>query len=159
MWAYWALVVLKVEHVHRNVNLTGMVTCMLHNGNSLRLIEKYVGKRVMVMDVERRRRKGRPKRSWMDGVNVDLGEKGLSGRRHNTGLCEGNSSEISTIRRSWKMCDGRRHRSTATSHLFCPFLLRLSQFHLQLQFAARTVTNVLNLGPVSTIKVSRCHRA
>ena len=31
------------------------------------------------MDVEGRRRKGRPKRRWMDNVNVYFGEKGLPG--------------------------------------------------------------------------------
>ena len=34
----------------------------------------------MKMDVEGRRRKGRPKQRWMDSVNVDLREKGLSGK-------------------------------------------------------------------------------
>ena len=53
----------------------------------MRRDEEYVGKRVMRMDVEGRRRKGRPKQRWMDSVNVDLREKGLSGRRCTTGLC------------------------------------------------------------------------
>ena len=35
--------------------------------------------RVIRMDVERRRRKGRPKWMWMDSVNVDFREKRLSG--------------------------------------------------------------------------------
>ena len=38
-----------------------------------------VGKRMMRVDVEGRRRKGRPKRGWTDRVNVDLREKRLSG--------------------------------------------------------------------------------
>ena len=37
------------------------------------------GKRVMRMDVEEGRRKGRPKRRWMESVNVNLREIGLSG--------------------------------------------------------------------------------
>ena len=41
----------------------------------------------MRMDVERRRRKGRPKRRWMDSINVDFGEKGLSGRTRKSGQC------------------------------------------------------------------------
>ena len=45
----------------------------------MRRDEEYVGKRVMVMDVEGRRRNGRPKSRWMDRVNVNLREKGLSG--------------------------------------------------------------------------------
>ena len=36
-------------------------------------------KRMRRMDVEGRRRKGRPKWRWMDNINVDLREKGLSG--------------------------------------------------------------------------------
>ena len=39
------------------------------------------------MDVDGRRRKGRPKRRWMDSVNVDLREKGLSGEEtHNKAM-------------------------------------------------------------------------
>ena len=38
-----------------------------------------VRKRVMRMDVERR--KERSKRRWTDGVNADLRDKGMSGRR------------------------------------------------------------------------------
>ena len=45
----------------------------------MRRDEEYVGKRVIRMDVEGRRRKGGPKQRWMDSVNVDLREKGLSG--------------------------------------------------------------------------------
>ena len=41
---------------------------------------------MMMIDVEGRR-KGRPKRRWMDSVNVGLREKGLSGSRRKTGLC------------------------------------------------------------------------
>ena len=36
--------------------------------------------RVMRMDVDGGRRKARLEQRWMDSVNVDLGEKGLSGR-------------------------------------------------------------------------------
>ena len=35
---------------------------------------------MMMIDVDGRRRKGRPKRRWMDSVKVDLREKGLSGK-------------------------------------------------------------------------------
>ena len=45
----------------------------------LRREEEYGCKRVMVMDVRRKRRKGRPKRRWMDSIKNDLTEKGLSG--------------------------------------------------------------------------------
>ena len=47
----------------------------------MRIDEDYVRKRVMRIDVEGRRRKGRPKRKWVDSVNVDLREKGLSGEQ------------------------------------------------------------------------------
>ena len=41
---------------------------------------RICGERVsMRMDVERRRRKGRPKRGWVDTINVYLRMKGLSG--------------------------------------------------------------------------------
>ena len=46
-------------------------------GRVVRRGEEYVGKRVMRIDVEGIRRKGRPE--WMDIVNVALREKGLSG--------------------------------------------------------------------------------
>ena len=36
-------------------------------------------KRVTRMGAKGRRRKGRPKRKWVDSVNVDPMEKGLSG--------------------------------------------------------------------------------
>ena len=48
-------------------------------GHVMRRDEEYVGKRVMRMDVERWRRKGRLKMRWMGSVDVDLREKGLSG--------------------------------------------------------------------------------
>ena len=50
--------------------------------------EKYAGERLMKMDVEGRRRKGRSKRRWMDSVNVDVRGKGLSGRRGKPGCLD-----------------------------------------------------------------------
>ena len=41
----------------------------------MRKDEHYVGKRMRSMDVAGKRRKGRPKRRWMDNVNVDLREE------------------------------------------------------------------------------------
>ena len=41
--------------------------------------EVYVCKRVTKMGVEEMIMKGRPKRRWVDSLNVDLREKGLSG--------------------------------------------------------------------------------
>ena len=41
--------------------------------------EHYVGRRAMVMKVQGRRKRGRPKRRWLDRVRGDIKEKGLSG--------------------------------------------------------------------------------
>ena len=38
----------------------------------------YVGKRVIAMEVPGIRRRGRPKRRWMDTIGNDLSEKELS---------------------------------------------------------------------------------
>ena len=37
--------------------------------------------------MEGRRRKGRPKRRWMDSVNLDFRKTGLSGEETQKGLC------------------------------------------------------------------------
>ena len=43
------------------------------DGHVMRRDEEYVGKRLMRMDVERKRRSGRPKRRRMDSVKCGLG--------------------------------------------------------------------------------------
>ena len=48
-------------------------------GHVMRRDEQYVGRRVMEMDIRGRRRRGRPKRRWMDCVKDDLRSKGLTG--------------------------------------------------------------------------------
>ena len=45
----------------------------------LRREDEYVGKRVMAMEVPGKRRRGRPKRRWMDSIGNDLYERELSG--------------------------------------------------------------------------------
>ena len=47
-------------------------------GHVMRREEHYVGRRAMVIKVQGRRKRGRPKRRWMDKVKDDLKEKGLS---------------------------------------------------------------------------------
>ena len=47
-------------------------------GHILRREEECVGKRVMGMEVPRKRRRGRPKRMWLDNIRNDL-ERELSG--------------------------------------------------------------------------------
>ena len=44
----------------------------------MRREEHYVGRRAMEMKVQERRKRGRPKRRWLDKVKDDIKEKGLS---------------------------------------------------------------------------------
>ena len=44
----------------------------------MRTEEHYVGRREMVMKVQGRRKRGRPKRRWLDKVKYDIKEKRLS---------------------------------------------------------------------------------
>ena len=48
-------------------------------GHALKREEGYVVKRLMVMDVPRNRRRGRPKKMWLDNIRNDLSERELSG--------------------------------------------------------------------------------
>ena len=47
-------------------------------GHVMRREEHCVGRRAMVMEVQGRRKRGRPKRRWLDKVKDDIKEKGLS---------------------------------------------------------------------------------
>ena len=47
-------------------------------GHVMRREDYFVCKRVMNMEVQGRRRKGRPKNRWKDSIANDLKEKGLS---------------------------------------------------------------------------------
>ena len=47
-------------------------------GHVLRKEDEYVGKRVMGMEVPGKRRRGRPKRRWLDSIRNDLSERELS---------------------------------------------------------------------------------
>ena len=48
-------------------------------GHVLRREEEYVGKRLMVMEVPGKRRRGRPKRMWLDNIKNDLSERIVRG--------------------------------------------------------------------------------
>ena len=48
-------------------------------GHIMRRDEQYVGKRVMEMNIPGRRKRGRPRRRWMDCIKDDLREKRLTG--------------------------------------------------------------------------------
>ena len=47
-------------------------------GHVMRREAHYVGRRAIVMKVQGRRKRGRPKRRWLDKVKDDIKEKGLS---------------------------------------------------------------------------------
>ena len=47
-------------------------------GHVLRREDEYVGKRVKAMEVPGKRRRGRPKRRWLDSIGNDLSERELS---------------------------------------------------------------------------------
>ena len=48
-------------------------------GHVLRREDEYVGKRLMGMEVQGKRRRGRPNRRWLDSIRNDLSERELSG--------------------------------------------------------------------------------
>ena len=47
-------------------------------GHVLRREDKYVGKRVIAMEVPGKRRRGSPKRRWLDSIRNDLSKRELS---------------------------------------------------------------------------------
>ena len=62
----------------------------------LRIEENYAGRRAMVMKVQGRRKRGKPKRRWLDKVKDDIKEKGLSAAevydRATRRVCHGTST-------------------------------------------------------------------
>ena len=57
----------EIFNARKEVKVVRTARCVMRRD------EVYVGKRVTRMDVEGRRRKGRPKRRWMDSVKCGLG--------------------------------------------------------------------------------------
>ena len=69
-------------------------------GNVMRTQEDYVGRRVMEMKVQGRRKRGGPTRRWLDIVRDDIKEKGLLGRNCTTVLHGGVCHRTSTTHKS-----------------------------------------------------------
>ena len=78
-------------------------------GHVLRSEDEYVGKRVMGMEVPGKRRRGRPKRRWLDSIKNDLSERELSGEEVllKTEFNGGVSQDTSTPHKSGKGCRRR----------------------------------------------------
>ena len=64
----------KVEEMSTKVHESGLKWY----GHVLRREEECVGKRVMVMEVPGKRRRGRPNRRWLDDIKNDLSDRELS---------------------------------------------------------------------------------
>ena len=81
-WQTW---VTKLDRI-RNERIRGTTKVKSH-GHVLRREYECVGNRVVVMEVPEKRRKGKPKRMWLDTITNDLTERENSQRRkHKTGL-------------------------------------------------------------------------
>ena len=65
----------NVGEITKNVLESRLKWC----GHVLRREDEYVGKRVIDMAVPGKRRRGRPKREWLDSIRNDLSERELSG--------------------------------------------------------------------------------
>ena len=72
----WILFTILTGVVHSG--LAGMLSRLKWYGHVSRREDEYVGKRVMGMEVPGKRRRGRPKRRWLDSIRNDLSESGLS---------------------------------------------------------------------------------
>ena len=65
-------------------------------GHVMRRDEQYVGKRVLGMEVDGRRKRGKPKQRWMDCINGDLRQKNSQVKRCGTGGDGGTRRETPT---------------------------------------------------------------
>ena len=70
-------------------------------GHVMRREEHYVGRRAMVMKVQGRRKRGRPKRRWLDKVKDDIKEKDCRLMMCMTELHGGVCHRTSTPHKSW----------------------------------------------------------
>ena len=64
---------MKVEEISKKVQVSRL---KLYHAS--RREEEYVGMSVMVVEVPGKRRRGRPKRRWLDNIKNDLSERELS---------------------------------------------------------------------------------
>ncbi len=84
----WMCGVTKLENIRneriRGTTKVGEITKKVQErrlawyGLVMRREEHYVGRRTMEMKVQGRRKRGRPKRRWLDKIKDDIKEKGLS---------------------------------------------------------------------------------
>ena len=98
----------KLGEISKKVEESRLKCC----GHVLRRDEEYIGKRVMGMEVPGTRRRGRPKRRWLDSIRNDLSERGLSGEDAQDRV---KWKETSTThkwermrKKNMKGCEGRR---------------------------------------------------
>ena len=85
---YWMSGVTKLDRIRneriRGTTKVGEISKKVQEsrlkwyGHVLRREDEYVGKRVMAMEVPGKRRRGRPKRRWLDSIGNDLSERELS---------------------------------------------------------------------------------
>ena len=85
--AGWAYGVTKTEKIRNETVRNKMKVTEIHKkvqerrlgwyGHVMQRDESYVRKRVLAMEVEGKRRKGRPRRRWTDCVQEDMKEKGI----------------------------------------------------------------------------------
>ena len=75
---------IRNERINRGTSKVGEISKKVQEsrlkwyGHVLRREDEYVGKRVMAMEVPRKKRRGRPKRRWLDSIGNDLSERELS---------------------------------------------------------------------------------
>ena len=81
----WMSGVTKLDRIRneiiRGMTKVGEISKKVHESrlNVSTREDEYVGRRVMVMEVPGKRRRGRPKRVWLDNIKNDLSERELSG--------------------------------------------------------------------------------